>query len=348
MIRRPGDSTIHLVGSPGEGSNPFTRLQNDALRATTEVQLAPYSKSTVASAWPDVWHLNWPEAAYRADRCLVAAMKATKLLLQLRLARLRGTRIAWTVHNLAPHEQLFPWVDRWFWPRFHRQVDLFVHLSAAGRQWFLDLNPSVRTRRHVALWHPAYPIPDDDLVPQRIARTQNGIESEVGVASIVGRIARYKGVPAAIRTFSELSASNVRLIVAGQSSDAELEGEIRALADQDTRVRFESRFLEPRELHLLIRASDIVVLPYDRFLNSGAQMLSLSLGRPVLVPATPVTAELQAQVGDEWVRTYEGLLTSERLEAELVTAGRRGGPPSLADLDWPAFADALLTQYRAL
>ena len=53
-------------------------------------------------------------------------------------------------------------------------------------------------------------------------------------------------------------------------------------------------------------AADLVVLPYRKTLNSAVALLALSFDRPVLVPNAGSMAELQREVGAEWVLIYEG------------------------------------------
>jgi beta-1,4-mannosyltransferase len=339
------DRRLCIVGSPGEGSNPFTRHLREALVTTGSVAFRPYSKWTVASSWPDVWHLNWPDAAYRSQSASATRAKATKLVAQLRFAKARGIRIAWTVHNLQPHEVRFPDVETQFWKRFRGIVDLFVHLSNSGREVFLGRFPETSSAQHLALFHPAYPVPQAALLPRYAARlaAQAGPDN-CRLVVIVGRIAPYKGIPESVQAFREARLKNVRLLVAGQPTDDLIGDRIRAAAQKSSQIDLRLTFLEDDELYSVVRAADVVLLPYNEFLNSGALLLSLSLGRPVLVPSTPVTQELQALLGDGWVRTYAGSLSKSVLLASLADAPDPDRP-DLADMSWNRFATSLVDAY---
>jgi hypothetical protein len=82
-------------------------------------------------------------------------------------------------------------------------------------------------------------------------------------------------------------------------------------------------------------AADVVILPYKEILNSGSAMLSLSLDRPVYVPALGSMPELRDSVGDLWLRTYHGEFVTGVLEDALDWA-RVDRPLStpLNNFDW--------------
>ena len=54
----------------------------------------------------------------------------------LRVARLRGTRVVWTVHNLVSQDKLHPRIEPWFWRQFAGCVD-----AAIGRAGDFEIVP---------------------------------------------------------------------------------------------------------------------------------------------------------------------------------------------------------------
>jgi beta-1,4-mannosyltransferase len=100
-----------------------------------------------------------------------------------------------------------------------------------------------------------------------------------------------------------------------------------------------------------VEQSQLVVLPFDRITNSGSLMLALSLDRPVLVPTTPLTEELAAEIGSDWVLTYEPPLGADGLARALEATEHRTGRPDLVRRDWPAIGAqhaAAFTEAREL
>jgi beta-1,4-mannosyltransferase len=80
----------------------------------------------------------------------------------------------------------------------------------------------------------------------------------------------------------------------------------------------------------------LVVLPYERVLNSGAVFHALSRGRPVLAPALGSLPEVAADVGPQWLRLYQPPLRSRHLTEALAWAGeaRPSDSSALARYRW--------------
>ena len=106
-------------------------------------------------------------------------------------------------------------------------------------------------------------------------------------------------------------------------------------ADARTSARLE--YVGDEVLAREIGEAQCVVLPYQDMQNSGALLLALSLGRPVLVPRSEANAVLAAEVGEEWVRLYDGVLDADVLAEALraQTRWRRQSAPDLSRRDWP-------------
>ena len=135
----------------------------------------------------------------------------------------------------------------------------------------------------------------------------------------------------------------------GRAFDAVVEREIREAADGASNVRLDLRWVPTEEVQTFFAASDLVVLPYRRILNSGALMLALTLACPVLVPDLGSMRDQQARFGAEWVRLYPGELTPEDLAAACAWAARqRDREPDLAGGDWVRIAQQTRAVYGAL
>lgn len=344
---KPVGSRVRVMGSSGSSNNSFVDLMNEALVRVGHVEHRPYSPVLALSVWPEIWHFNWPERTYQSANLFLAFLRAVKLIAQIRLARLRGTKIAWTVHNLMPHEIRNPLLESWFWKNFRRNVDLFIHLSAAGGRVFRLKHPDLASRAHVHLRHPAYPSAESTTMDKAEARRLLGIGLDEVVYAFPGMLRAYKNVPETIQVFRGIQDRASQLIVAGHVPTDELKEEIVGAAGDDDRISLRFGFLETEELNQLITAADLVVLPYEGFLNSGLLMLSLSLHSPVLVPSTPVTQEISDEVGNGWVYTFEGTLSSSVMSnvGDRVR-GSTFGQPDLSKYNWELFGRELGEAFR--
>jgi hypothetical protein len=82
--------------------------------------------------------------------------------------------------------------------------------------------------------------------------------------------------------------------------------------------------------------------------NSGAALLALSLGRPVLVPRNETNTRLAAEVGPAWVLMYEGEVTAEKLLRALADSARTppAEHPDLSAREWENAGRRHLDAYR--
>lgn len=343
-------SRTRVIGSGGQGSNPFVDLMISALLDTERVDYRPYTALGSVSGWPHIWHFNWPEQAYRGATTTESKLRMYKLIGQIDAARLRGTRIAWTVHNLRPHEADPAEIHSRFWRAFRRRVDLFVHLSDAGGSWFREMFPETDQTSHLHLRHPPYPIPDGVATSRSEAREAAGLSGDEAIVLIPGLIRPYKGIPDAVRSFASVG-DGFRLVVAGEAQQGPLRDEIVRECARDPRVDLRLGILAESEVHNLVRASDVVLIPYKEFLNSGVLMLALSHRRPVVVRSTPVTEELRAEIGTRWVRTF----SSEQSLIEVLESARTDDAdmtespgPLLDGYGWDSFATKLAAAYETL
>jgi beta-1,4-mannosyltransferase len=327
--------------SKPETGNPYTGLLAGALERRG-ASVDEFSPGRVVHGRYDVWHLHWPERV--ANRLLRVPVFVALVL----LARARRMRLVWTVHNIEGHACRHPRVERGLMRWLSHRLDGIVALSAAGA--------GLAQRRYPALdGSPVAVVPHGHYV----GRYRNGIRREVArfllqlatsdrVVAFVGRIAPYKGVDRLVREFAQLEDDDVRLVVAGQVATPQLRESIEEAAGADGRIRLFLDEVTDEELQVFLNAADVVALPYERMLNSGSALLALSFGRPVLVPATGAMIDLQAQLGAEAVRVFDGQLSAAHLADALA---RRA--PKAAELiarvrdahDWDTIAERTLALY---
>jgi glycosyltransferase involved in cell wall biosynthesis len=269
----------------------------------------------------EVFHVHWPEVllagrspARRAKRRVLVAL----LLLRLRLTR---TAMVRTLHNLRPHE-LPGRADALLLRQLERRAAVFIRLndetpvpSGAGAAVTVP-------HGHYTDWYGGHPVPE--RIPGRIA--------------FVGLIRPYKNVDGLVAAFSDTAgrAPSATLHVSGGTSSRELAERLTAAADSDPRISLELRFLDDAELVRAVGQAQLVALPYREMHNSGATLLALSLGRPVLVPRNETNARLAAEVGAAWVLMYEGDLTAETLLRALADSARiePDEHPDLSAREW--------------
>ena len=100
-----------------------------------------------------------------------------------------------------------------------------------------------------------------------------------------------------------------------------------------------------------MKAADLVVLPFTEILNSGSAILALSFNRPLLVPSRGAMAELFDIIGPDWVRLYDGPLTSQILEEAVLWANEKSSSSAVIDLgrlDWDKIGQLTVEAFTTL
>jgi glycosyltransferase involved in cell wall biosynthesis len=183
------------------------------------------------------------------------------------------------------------------------------------------------------------------------ARKQLGVPDEAPVILYFGLIRPYKNVPHLITTFADAGIAGGVLLVAGKPYDQQLKDKIEATAraTSGADVRLALGHIAAEDVQRYFLAADVVALPYRRILNSGAVILALGFGRPVLVPDKGSMAEHQEDFGEAWVRLYDGELEPEDLRGALAWARGTSRPTiDLSHLEWSALALRTKHVYESL
>ncbi len=349
----PSDQSLRVLAWPAfenRTGNPYNRLLYEAMEKEGTV-IDEFTPERLLTGEYDVWHLHWPENLLSICKLLDAMLRIVGLFGLMVVARIRGIRIVWTVHNLDTHEQRHLLLERLFWTFFIPRIDGFISLSEVGLRQAEVRFPALRNISGFVVPHGHYRTAYPEAVLKDEARERLHLETDDRVMLYVGRIRPYKNVPRLIRAFRLIEDERARLLVVGESNDEVLQMTIAAEAAQDSRVQCELRFIPDDDLPIYLGTSDLVVLPYRNILHSGAALLALSFNRPVLVPDLGAMGELQTQIGHDWVQTYAGPLTHETLREGLDWAVHTTRDSSTSDLDvlaWPTLARQTLTAYRAI
>jgi glycosyltransferase involved in cell wall biosynthesis len=299
----------------------------------------------------DIVHLHWPELTFLSGHRRWRVVSRLALFFTfLRIARLRGTRVVWTVHNVAAHEsRSTPLLRRWYRSLLLANVDGILGLTESGIQSARREYPELADVPAAITPHGHYRHDYDFSATRAEARAALGITGDETLVLSVGQIRPYKNVPTLVRTFRAAAVDGARLVIAGKPATAELGAEIADAAAGAESVLVEPTFQSSERMALWLRASDLVVLPYTAIQNSGSAVLALSADRPVLVPAIGAMTELAEQVGEEWVRTYRHDLTPEVLSDALEWArAERPSRPDLSELEWDRIARDTIRAYRTV
>ena len=260
-------------------------LRDEGLEANAVRALARSATRLRAGDW---LHLHWPGETHTHHARWLYGARAAIVRTQLHALKRRGVHIAWTAHNLVPHDDPQPDLGRKARADMLAVVDhVFVHFESARR----DLADTFGyTGPSTLVPHPhfmsAYPPP----TPRAAARARLGLPEDGFVALAFGRIRPYKGVGAIIQAFRRTAGPSDRLIVAG-CCEGDVAGEL-ALADDDPRIMVHAKTIPHDDVPLYFGAADVAVTAHRAFFTSSAAPLAISMGCPVVGPPIHHLADL--------------------------------------------------------
>jgi glycosyltransferase involved in cell wall biosynthesis len=276
---------------------------------------------------PSVLHLHWLNLPLaHATSPKDADKRADTFLRRLDAFKASGGRLAWTIHNILPHGARFEQEEARLRAGVAERADV-LHVLTAGTA--RHVRPYFELPEHKVLHvpHPSYAGAYEDHVGRLQARHELGVMPDELVFVVAGAIRPYKGLTELLDAWDALPADRPRrlLIAGGPSEEPGIRDVLERAAIHPT-VLLHARKIPAGEMQLLLRAADVAVLPYLRSLNSGALMLALTFGLPVIVPAGGGLAEV---VSPAFARTFE---PGERddLVAALASAAELATPEAVA------------------
>lgn len=313
------------------GTNAYQRLlyeqlEANGIRLLPEVQFSLDWLVRHRRSLP-ILHFHWPEYAYRdgwPQQLRRGAFNdwaaVVRFGLRLAAARMLGYRVVWTVHEIVPHDSR----GRCDWAAS-------ALLAIASRWLIAHDQPTAEACRRLPRAKPkVVVIPHASYVGvYERERTAADVRDALGLnwARFVflsfGRIRRYKSMPLLMEAFRRTAAElpDVALVVAGAPADEDEVQRIEAAAWRDYRVRTVLRFFSDYEVADLFAAADAYVYPRGGGGTSGAILLALSFGTPVVAARLPAYEELIGEDSAGWLFEADD---PHSLQAALIRAADPG------------------------
>jgi beta-1,4-mannosyltransferase len=355
-----GARPLRVLSIPDYTSNPYQRLLAEALagedvrtlRARREHRRAfPILGAWLRAGRPPVVHLHWTHEFLKGRGHGPSRVNRLRFLGQLRLLRMLGVRIVWTMHNLGGHEG-GRHADEM---SVHRDLvrlagAVICHCTAARDAAIATyrLDPREAERLHV-IPHGSYLGAYPDEVTREEARTRLELPQDARVLLFLGAVRGYKGTAELVSAFHAIDDPGARLLIAGKPRGSAIGERLRTAAAGDPRIRLHLEFVPDDELQVWLRAADAVVLPFRDVLTSGSAILALSFGLPVIAPSLGCLPDtVPASAGILYDPDAPGAL-AEALRRALsmdVAAMGAGALARARELDWGPIAARTAERYR--
>ena len=279
----------------------------------------------------DVLILHWPQRLFWEADGRVDSFRKMYLLLAGVKNVARSRSVVWLAHDLRPHDS--QGLQKLLWQplmsRLLRHVHGVLTLSPNTVETVVSTYPQLGSKPSGHIRHPSYPgqVVSESERERVLSELGEAVEPGSCVLGYCGQLRKNKGLVKLLDAYRPLVGH--RLIVAGYApaTSTELVAELRAAAATDESVHLEIADLSRERYRELLGACDLVVAPFADYFHSGSLLHALSANRAILTPRTPFSEGLEADLGPEWVRLYEGELTPEILQDAAATPRPTGDCP---------------------
>lgn len=333
----------HFVGNPYQALLTMAMADHDiAASGSATVAEGVRSIRSAHHAAERVLHLHWLNGVLSGtDTAVEARRRVDAFERQLDTVKRDGIRIVWTMHNVLPHESVFTDEEVRIRELIVDRADM-IHVmnpqsSALAAPYF-----AMPQHKLVRVEHPGYQGFYPQWLSRSAARQQFGFSPGEQVLLVLGAIKPYKGLLELARTINDVTVRHPRtatLLIAGSAGTDRGTTELLEIADGHPAIHVFPDRIHNEDVGGLFAAADAAVIPYTASLNSGALVLALSMGTPVIARSTAGSTHLLADgagvVYDDAAAFEHALLHRDwthRARAEADRMAYRLRPHHLSDV----------------
>ena len=260
-----------------------------------------------------ILHVHWEEHCLRKARTAVEAKHLSADFLQgLSAAKSKGIKIVWTIHNITPHELEYVEV---FLELRKKLADIAERILVHNLQSISELRKQGVNclEKFFLLPHPSYigiyPELEANLatISDKTSsdRTYRNSPSSANTGFLAfGMVRRYKNLEFLLDVLNEspqiLETTSLRVMGSVFKDDPygdELQSKYGHLAGLT--LSFER--VPDEALGDMFASASCLILPYKRFLTSGAALLGITAGVPIVAPDCAQMRELLPPQNHEYL-----------------------------------------------
>jgi beta-1,4-mannosyltransferase len=303
-----------------------------------DFQFDVYEFKKIHQYWKyDIFHIHWPETYLNNKSIFLQVIGSLYVILTLRLFKIFGAKIIWTVHNLEPHTKNYnPIFSSNFYRLLISNVDGFIFLSEVSLILF-EKTFCLKTKNKCVIPHGYYFKTLNNFNPSSFLRSNIDFPNDYFL--YFGLLREYKGIEKLIDLFNNL---DYNLVVVGKPESIDYLNYLIEKASTSN-IAIIPEFLTDEELEWVINQSNGIIIPFNKILNSGSVIHSISLNKPVLVPKLPQFVELKNLLKDHFfINFIENELSIEEFEnfkKRCILINKNNLKVNLTPLNWDSIRD---------
>jgi glycosyltransferase involved in cell wall biosynthesis len=233
---------------------------------------------------PDILHIHWLDPFFLAKSRIKTFLRSIIFIGELLIVKIIGVKIVWTVHNITSHDINFRSIELFFTKVLTRLFNrIIVHCSSAKNE-VIDVY-GVKKNLIVIIPHGNYIHCYKNTISMKEARRKLHLSVDNIVFLYFGLIRPYKGIFGLINSFNKLNNNNAKLLITGKPLNDEVANNIQMICNDNEKIKINFGFVTDDEIQTYMNAIDVVVLPYENILTSGAVILAMSFGKPIIAPS---------------------------------------------------------------
>lgn len=232
----------------------------------------------------EIINLNWYESIYAQNNYKALKEYIRKILFLKKLKR-NNIKIIWTVHNRIPHDGTYVNYAKSLMKSLVKNSDKIVIHCKETIKILKELSNSIDLEKKIYyIPHPSYEGAYDEKNID--FRRELNIHNDELVFLFVGQIRPYKNIELIIKNAKQIKNNKVKFVIAGNPSNREYGDKLKSLIGDNENIITLFKYIDDDELVPLMKASDVVLLPYDlkSSLNSGVAILSFTCAKTVVCP----------------------------------------------------------------
>lgn len=228
---------------------------------------------------PDIIHIQWPEAIYRARKLISMDSDGLETLKRrLEWFKKNKTTIVYTVHNLLPHD-IANEFDQNIYNLVLKYADVIVHHGKSSIEIIKQHHPHTVNKKHIISPHGPY---QKMVLPQKYkTKTKYGLPLDKVIYTNFGKQRSYKGQDFCQVVFENWQNDHTCFFSIGQ-----LIGKAKPIDNKTTNFcsQYVYKNVKDDEIPDVIASTDAFFLGHTSGLNSGIIALALTYSKPIIFP----------------------------------------------------------------
>ena len=237
----------------------------------------------------DILHIHFPEAFYEwgNEKSRSDALKAAhKFMHRLEEIHNAGVKIIWTAHNLKSHRSLYPDLDMKIYGAVVEHSDAIILHCNRAKSLIENRYPASQGKIMRVIPHGNYIGSYPNSISRQEARNILGLSNNDFLFLHFGQLQPYKRVDLLIKAFNMVCSErkNVKFLIVGEVPSRFTKCWLKFHSLLNRRIVVYPEYVPDDKVQVYLNAADVAVFAYSDILTSGAAILAMSFGLPVIAP----------------------------------------------------------------